>query len=460
MNLARPQSPHSSLDQPRVMTGWAMYDWANSSYALVINTALYPLYFQAVMAGHNRTLSIFGYNISANALYSYSLTLSFLILVFLSPILSSIAGSRGNKLTFLKAFCTLGALSCMGLFFFKSPDDIGLGLALNISASIGFYGSLVFYNAFLPEIASPERQDALSARGFALGYVGSLSILVCSLVLIQVVANDDNRGLYTRICFLLTGLWWWGFAQFSFSRLPKNRPLTAIEHRQHEQQSLWHIIRTAAFELRHTLYNLSRSKRIKWFLSAFFLYSVGMQTIFLIATFIGTELHLSPTQMILTIMLLQIEAIIGALGFAWLVKRIGNSNGLLLAVTIWIIICLMIARLAYLSQHNDTDLERSFFATAALVGLVMGGLQSVSRSTYSKLLPTSQDASTFFSFYDILEKCAIVVGTATHAYWLNRTGNTQASAWVLAGFFVLASLSLWRLKHHERTHEHTHAPTP
>ncbi len=437
-------------NNPKTMTGWAMYDWANSSYALVINTALYPLYFQAVMANNPRTLSLFGYHISANALYSYSLTLSFLILVFLSPVLSSIAGSRGNKLSFLKGFCTLGALSCMGLFFFKSAADVGMALLLNITASIGFYGSLVFYNAFLPEIASKDRQDALSARGFALGYVGSLLILIVSLVLVQVVADDANRGFYTRLCFLLTGLWWFGFAQFSFSRLPKNRVLSDAEHADHAQQSALSLLRNSYSELRKTVTELTRSPRIKWFLTSFFFYSVGMQTIFLIATFIGTEIHLSSTKMILTIMLLQVEAVMGALGFAWLIKKIGNSTGLALAVTIWIVICLMIYHLANLSQSSDINLETQFFATAGLVGVVMGGLQSVSRSTYSKLLPTSHDSSTFFSFYDVLEKCAIVVGTSVHGYLINRTGSTQASALALALFFVVGLGCLLRLKIHER----------
>ena len=203
-------------------------------------------------------------------------------------------------------------------------------------------------------------------------------------------------------------------------------------------------------ELRKTVRELAQSKRIKWFLTSFFFYSVGMQTIFLVATFIGTEIHLSSTKMILTIMLLQIEAIIGALSFAWLVKKIGNTTGLSLAVIVWIVICLMIYRLVSLSLHTDLNLETEFFVTAGLVGLVMGGLQSVSRSTYSKLLPTSHDSSTFFSFYDVLEKCAIVVGTSVHGTLVNQTGNTQASALALALFFVVGLACLMRLRMYER----------
>ena len=442
--------PATPQNNPKTMTAWAMYDWANSSYALVINTALFPLYFQGVMGNDARTLRVAGYDISANAAYSYSLTLSFLILVFLSPVLSSIAGSRGNKLSFLKFFCTLGALSTMGLFFFKSASDVGLALLLNISASIGFYGSLVFYNAFLPEVASHDKQDALSAKGFALGYLGSLLMLMLALYLVQEVADDSHRGFYTRLCFLITGFWWWGFAQFSFSRLPTNRILSLTEQTHHAQKTVWTLFWDAYSELRNTMRDLMQSKRIKWLLTSFFFYSVGMQTIFFIATFIGKEIHLSDAKMILTIMLLQVEAIIGALSFAWLVKKIGNTTGLILAVVIWIVICLMIYRLAGLGRHSDVNLETQFFITAGLVGLVMGGLQSVSRSTYSKLLPISHDSSTFFSFYDVLEKCAIVVGTLVHATLINRTGNTQASALALALFFVVGLLCLVRLRMYER----------
>lgn len=440
-------------NQPRVMNAWAMYDWANSSYALVINTALFPLYFQAVMddapnAAH--VWRLFGYDVSANAAYSFSLTLSFLILVFLSPVLSSIAGSRGNKRSFLQAFCTLGALSCMGLFFFKSANDVSLALFFNVSASVGFYGSLVFYNAFLPQIATEDKQDALSARGFALGYIGSLIMLAISLLLVQVVADEGNRGFYTRLSFFLTGCWWWGFAQYSFAFLPRNRQLSADEQARHAQQSWQQMLVDGYAELRKTVRDLTANPRIKWLLTSFFFYSVGMQTIFLIATFIGTEIHLSSTKMIVTIMLLQVEAIVGALGFAWLVKKIGNANGLTLAVVVWIAICLMIYHLETLSQGGDLNLERPFFFTAGLVGLVMGGLQSVSRSTYSKLLPTSHDSSTFFSFYDVLEKIAIVVGTTVHGFLINHTGNTKASSLALAGFFVVGLGGLLRLKRHER----------
>ncbi|MGL4767632.1 MAG: MFS transporter [Formosimonas sp.] len=428
--------------------GWAFYDWANSSYALVINTALYPLYFQAVTEQKTQAFEVLGYSVSPNAAYSYSLTLSFLILVFLSPVLSAIASSRGNKLTFLKAFCTMGALSCMGLFFFRTAEDLWLGLLLNISASIGFYGSLVFYNAFLPEVADEAQQDALSARGFALGYAGSLIMLVISLVLVQVVADDASRSFYTRLCFFLTGCWWLGFAQYSFARLPANRQLSADEHTAHGRQSVAHLVRESYQQLQGTLHKITANPRLKWLLTSFFFYSVGMQTVFLIATFIGTEIGLGTTKMILTIMGLQIEAIIGALSFAWLVKRIGNGNGLIGAVSIWVGICLMIHYLAA-SAASNPNAESMFFVTAGLVGLVMGGVQSVSRSTYSKLLPKSDDAATFFGFYDVLEKVSIVVGTSLHGYLINRTGNTQASALALAAFFVVGVLCLLQFRRYE-----------
>ena len=288
----------------------------------------------------------------------------------------------------------------------------------------------------------------LSARGFSLGYVGSLLILIISLVLIQVVADESNRGFYTRLCFFLTGCWWLGFAQYSFARLPKNRAITRHEQRERAlaRQSYFDLFTDSFEELQHTVRDLVKSKQIKWFLTSFFFYSVGMQTIFLIATFIGTELNLSQSKMIITIMLLQVVAIIGATLFSWLSKRIGNIWVLMSGVSIWIIVCLLI----YTLSAQESDGQNRFFGIAGLVGLVMGGLQSMSRSTYSKLLPTSHDSATFFSFYDILEKIAIIVGTGVHGYLINKTGTTHASSLALAAFFVVGLICLSRLKVHER----------
>lgn len=421
-----------SINDPKTTNAWAMYDWANSSYALVVNTAIFPLYFAAITAGQK--ISFLGSEFEPKALFGFSLTFSFFIVLLLSPILSALADTRGNKLSFLKFFCGLGSLSCMGLFFTAKLDTIVLCLFLNICASIGFYGSLVFYNAYLPEIASKDKQDALSAKGFSLGYAGSLLILSFCLFLIQVIANEESRGFYTRLSFLLTGFWWLGFAQYSFARLPRNAS------KLDEPVKL--LIFDAFKGLRHTARTLFKTPNLNTFLGAFFFYSVGMQTIFMMATFIGDEIGLATGKMIMTILFLQIEAICGALLLSRLSRVIGNRAVLMLAVVLWIVACTSI----YAIDKTDANVEYKFYGIAALVGLVMGGLQSLSRSTYSKLLPPTDEPTTFFSFYDVLEKAAIIVGTFSYSLLIEKTGLVKPSALLMAAFFAVGLLFLWRLK--------------
>lgn len=424
----------TTLNNPTTTRAWAFYDWANSAYALVINSTIFPIYYAAVTKGQEVTIA--GMSLEPKAVFGYSLTLSFLILVLMSPVLSAIADNRGNKLSFMKFFCTVGSLACMGLFFFTDASNIGLCLLLNIIASIGFYGSLVFYNAYLPEIASKDKQDILSARGFSLGYAGSMLILILSLVLIQFVANDENRSFYTRLCFLLTGIWWLGFAQYSFAKLPRG---TA---KADGIGSFGGLLSSAFGGIRHTAHELFGTPNLNIFLGAFFFYSVGMQTIFLMATFIGDEIGLTSGQLITTILFLQIEAIIGAQLLSRLSVKIGNRNVLILAVVFWIVACVAI----FFLDKDNPNVRYQFYAIAALVGLVMGGLQSMSRSTYSKLLPTSDENTTFFSFYDVLEKLAIVVGTLTYSLIIERTGQVKPSALAMAGFFVIGLLFLFKLR--------------
>ena len=427
-------NPTPTLDNPKITRAWAFYDWANSSYALVILSTIFPIYYSGITAGTQVTL--FGQMYEPKAVFGYSLTLSFLILVLLSPILSAMADTRGNKLSFLKFFCTMGSVACMSMFFITDASRIVLCLLLSMIANIGFYGSLDFYNAYLPEIASKDQQDALSARGFSLGYTGSLIILCICLGLIMGVANDENRGFYTRLCFLITGLWWLGFAQYSFRYLPRGVAQAA------SGLSLFNSIAASFKGIAHAGHTLFKTPNLNIFLGAFFFYSVGMQTIFVIATFIGDEIGLDDGKLILTILCLQVEAIVGALLLSRLSKKIGNRAVLILAVVFWIVACVAI----YFLNKNNPNVQLQFYAIAGLVGLVMGGLQSMSRSTYSKLLPPTDEPTTFFSFYDVLEKTSIIVGTFTYSTIVAQTGAVKPAALAMAVFFCIGLLFLFRLK--------------
>lgn len=407
---------------------WAFYDWANSVYSLVITTAIFPIYFSSVLSGYNE-VEVFGLRFSDKGiLYSYSITASFIIVVLLSPILSAVADQIGNKKLFLNIFSTLGALGCASLFLFTGYNTLWIGIAGSILASVGYWGSLVFYNAYLPEIAEKDQQDRLSARGFIFGYLGSALLLIICLAIIMLV--DES---FTRWSFLLVALWWLGFAQFTFSRLPRSYTKPAKITRNH-------LLFNSHRELLKVGQELARKENLKYYLIAFFLLSVGIQTINYMATIFGKdELGLDDTKLIITILLIQFVAVIGSWLFSRLSGRTGNLRALSLGLLIWAGICFA----AFMMHRTDTYIEYEFYALGAAVGLVLGGVQALTRSTYSKLLPETNDNTVYFSFYDIVEKIALILGSFIFAQILWLTGSMQYSALTLSVFF-LASIVLLR----------------
>ncbi len=447
-------------NNPKIMKAWAVYDWANSVYSLVITSTIFPIYYSILTTAYEKKeyveetktwidvpvrhmIKIFGKEYQPDAVYGYSLTISFFIVVLLSPFLSSLADTIGNKKSFLQFFCYLGATSCMGLAMFTGMHNVFLGLLFSITASVGFWGSLVFYNSFLPDIATRDKQDALSAKGYVYGYIGSVVLVVICLLLIQVFAKGpEQQLLFTRISFLFTGAWWFGFSQYTFKHLPQfgdvkeklPKDLVLLNYKnifkRHEDQGGFFEVlkdnlsfyKDIARESFHELFKvgkeLFRHRNLKFFLSSFFFYSVGMQTIFLMATLFGkSEINLPQDKLIGTLLIIQIEAIIGAVIFSRLSRKIGNKNVISIAIVLWIVACIW----AYFLNKENPTVEYQFYGVAAVVGLVMGGLQAMSRSTYSKLLPeNSMENTTFFSFYDVLEKIAIIVGTFVFALFIDK----------------------------------------
>ena len=462
-------------NNPRIMQAWAVYDWANSVYSLVITSTIFPIYYSILTTAYEKKeyisetgkwidvpvrnmIKFFGKTYEPDAVYGYSLTLSFFIVVILTPILSSLADIIGNKKSFMQFFCYLGATSCMGLALFTSMETVYLGLLFSITASVGFWGSLVFYNSFLPDIATKDKQDALSARGYVYGYVGSVILVIICLILIQVLArNKEEALLYTRISFLLTGAWWFSFSQYTFRYLPKfgevkdqlPKDLVLLNFKNifqsHSEAGGWfevvkrnikfylEIIRESFKELFKVGRKLFQTPNLKYFLSSFFFYSVGMQTIFLMATLFGkSEINLAQNKLIITLLLIQIEAIIGAMVFSRLSQKIGNKNVISITVFLWIVVCVW----AYFLNKANLNVEYHFYAVAGLVGLVMGGLQAMSRSTYSRLLPeNSMDNTTYFSFYDVLEKIAIMIGAFIFSFIIDNYDNIRV-------FFIQIDIEL------------------
>lgn len=420
----------------KLINAWAFYDWANSVYSLVIATAVFPIYYETVTSDNNGIVQFLGYEFNNSSLLSYSLSFSFLIVALMSPILSGIADYTGNKKRFLQFFCYLGSVSVMSLFFFKGQDTLWIGVLGTIFASIGFWGSIVFYNSYLPEIAFPEQHDRVSAKGFMFGYAGSLILLAFNLTMVMMPEwyGISDGSLPARISFLSVGIWWMGFAQVTFHYLPNN-----VFHKKPEKDYIFKGLR----ELRAVWDSLKDMKNLKQFLTAFFLYSIGVQTVILLAGLFGKkELGIDTSKLIIIILLINVVAILGAYLFSRLSEKIGNIATLKITIVIWGFICLA----AYLLDAKSEYIDIQFYVLGGTIGMVLGAIQSLSRSTYSKLLPETEDHATYFSFFDVTEKISIVVGTFVFGFVAAITNSMRNSFFILAVFFLLGFIVLSFIK--------------
>ena len=428
--------PNLEKGNPKLINAWAFYDWANSVYSLVIATAVFPIYYESITSKNDGIVSFLGINFHNSTLLSYSLSFSFLIVAILSPILSGIADYTGNKKRFMQFFCYLGSLSVMSLFFFEGAETIWVGIVFSMLASIGFWGSIVFYNSYLPEIAPVEQHDRVSAKGFMFGYTGSVLLLAFNLVMVmkpELFGIVDEK-LPARISFLMVGIWWIGFAQITFYYLPNN-----VYQKKPEKDYIFKGLK----ELKGVLKAIKMNTSLKQFLIAFFLYSTGVQTIILLAGIYGKqELGIDTNKLIITILLIQIVAIFGAYLFSRISENIGNIKALKLTIAIWGLICFA----AYLLDANNKYIDIQFYALGAVIGMVLGAIQSLSRSTYSKLLPDTEDHATYFSFFDVTEKVAIVLGTFIFGFVGAISDSLKNSIFILAIFFLLGYIVLSFMK--------------
>ncbi|WP_293871314.1 MFS transporter [Flavobacterium sp.] len=426
---------------PKLIIAWAFYDWANSVYSLVIATAVFPIYYESITKDNHGIVTFLGTDFHNSTLLSYSLSFSFLIVALLSPILSGIADYTGNKKRFMQFFCYMGSLSVMSLFFFTGKETLWIGIVFTILASIGFWGSIVFYNSYLPEIAPPEQHDRVSAKGFIYGYAGSVLLLTFNLIMIlkPEMFGITDPTLPARISFLMVGIWWMGFAQVTFHFLPNN-----IFHKKPQKNYIFKGLK----ELKIVFKSLSLHTSLKQFLIAFFLYSIGVQTIILLAGIYGKkELGIDTNKLIITILLIQVVAIFGAYLFSRISEKIGNIKTLKLTIAIWGLICFA----AYLLDAKNKYIDIQFYCLGAIIGMVLGAIQSLSRSTYSKLLPETQDHATFFSFFDVTEKLAIVLGTFIFGFVGALSNSLKNSIFILAIFFLLGYIVLSFMKKSELT---------
>ena len=420
----------------KIINAWTYYDWANSVYPLVITTAIFPIFYENVTRDNTLEKSIAdvvqfaGFSFKNTELYSYVISFSFIIVAFLSPLLSGVADYSDKKKGFLKFFCYLGSLSCASLFFFD-VNYLELSMIPVLLASVGFWGSIVFYNAYLPEIAEAKDHDRISAKGYALGYLGSSILLIANLIAIK------GFGMEGRYAFLTVAAWWVGFSQYTYAYLPDN---------SFSKQSKGNKFTKGFRELKKVWAELGKLTTLKRYLGSFFVYSMGVQTIMLMAVLfakkeVNWEGDEASTGLIVSILIIQFIAIGGAYLFSWVSSKIGNIASLSITLFIWVFICIG----AYFI-HEPIE----FYIIAGLVGLVMGGIQSLSRSTYSKLLPETKDHASYFSFYDVLEKLGIVVGTFAYGFIEGWTGSMRNSIFALGAFFIVGFVLLLRVPKNEQ----------
>lgn len=413
----------------KLINSWCMYDWANSVYNLVINTSIFPIYYTAVTANeaNNHQVSFFGYEIVNSVLYSYAISVSYLLSALILPLLSGIADYTGKKKKYLRIFTTLGAIACMGMFFFTS-NTLEWGIICVILASLGYSSGLVFYDAYLPEIAPAHMTDRISARGYSFGYAGSAILLISSLVLITFfdTFGFPDKGMATRSVFLLVGVWWIGFAQIPLKQLPSN-----VFNRRPTGRVLINGYR----ELKKVFLELKNQPNTKRYLISFFFFNMGVQTIMLLATLFGTkELKLGSSELIPVILIIQFVAIGGAIIFARISERKGNIFSLGAMIGIWIGICFFAYTITTVNE---------FYIVAVLVGLVMGGIQALSRATFSKLIPADAiNHASYFSFFDVLFHLSVVIGTFSYGFIEQLTGSMRNSTLALASYFVIGLLLL------------------
>lgn len=423
----------------KLLNAWAFYDWANSVYPLVISSAIFPIFYDALYSDRSNTIHVFGMDVKNTALISFVTAAAFLVVAVISPFLSGIADYVGNKKNFMRFFCYLGACSCIGLNWF-SLENIYPGLLFYFLGLIGFWGSVVFYNSYLPDIAFPEQQDKVSARGYSMGYLGSVILLILNLAMVMKpklfgISGTEGQAAMKAMqySFVTVGIWWIVFSQYTYYYLPKGN--------KNADRVTKAVLFNGFRELKKVWGLLKENIALKRYLGGFFVYSMAVQTVMLIATYFGSQeiqwesKEQSTIGLIICILLIQLVAVLGAFLTSRASGKFGNIPVLIAINGFWVLLC---GAAYFMTQPTH------FYVMAALVGLVMGGIQSLSRSTYSKLLPETEDTASFFSFYDVAEKVGIVIGMCVYGI-IDQFQGPRFAIVFLGSFFIIGLLLLLRV---------------
>ncbi|GAA4621973.1 MFS transporter [Actinoallomurus vinaceus] len=428
MGLAPVGTPADTIprDRRREQHGWYFYDWANSAfYTTVVSVFLGPYLSDVAKAAADARGFVhpLGADIRAKAVYPLAVTLSVILQVLVLPLAGALADHTGRKRELLGAFAYVGAFATIGLYFVGGGRYL-LGAALFVVANLALGASNVVYNSFLPDIAEPDERDAVSSRGWGLGYLGGGLLLVLNLVLF--LLHDDfglTKAAAVRISLASAGVWWAAFTLIPLRTL-RNR------HRAPAAESLPAAVRAGFTQLAGTLRDVRNRPVTLLFLLAFLVYNDGVQTVITMsATFATEELKLGQTNVIAAVLLVQFVAFGGALLLGRLAERYGTKRVVLASLIVWVVVVLA----SYALQRGSAA---QFLALAAAIGVVLGGTQALSRSLFSHLLPRDREAE-YFGFYELSDKGTSWLGPLVFAAALQWTDSYRTAIASLIVFFVV-----------------------
>jgi UMF1 family MFS transporter len=431
-----PLTTTNDKNDRREIFGWKMYDWANSAFSTTIAGALFGPYLtrlaQAAVGENGVVLDLGALGaVTAKSLPTLCVSISVGAQVFMLPILGALGDYSNLKKRLMALFCFLGVTASCLLFFVQGNLYLAGGL-LFIVANICFGASIVFYNAFLPEITTEDQTDKVSSRGFAYGYLGGAILLVFNLILVlQAERLGISTGLAVRLSLLSAGLWWGGFALITFALL-KSRP--AKKNLPPGQSYI-----SAGFsELAATFKELRRLPLTARYLLGYLIYNDGIQTvIFASSTFLEQTLFPgqgNPKFLLQIFLVVQFIAVAGALLFERLAYLIKTKNAIIVSLIIWTAIVI------YANRFLDTVFEAWIMAVA--IAIVLGGSQALSRSLFSRMIPVGKEAS-FFGLYEVSERGTSWMGPLLFSLVVSRTDSYRLALLSLIFFFVVGLIVLW-----------------